>query len=535
MSSSIKLTNSSGKIVTITNPDTTSADVAVDLLNNAYTIATVDDFGTVPVGYTTVIVKDTDRGGVFNRIASTTANGGTIFDGTTGYSWERQYSGAVNVKWFGAKGDFNTSTEYGTNDTNAIQNAIDYAASNSKNVFISKGNYKITSSLVISSGVHIEGEGVWASVLVNRCTNEPTIFIGGSETVWSGYQTTVYNIQFLGDGGDGSQNHGVYVRATLVAIDNCRFYKHSGSGIFGKFAQYNKYTNNGFANNSRYGIEIYTDDYNSYLSGDLEISGNYENISNTLGGMYLEVSNSKIVKNTHTDLPTCLEVFGYGNTIDSNTFEATGTTTSTMLKITNYILSNTVTKNTFMGSSTNITPMNVVSGKCVVKNNIFNCSPTGTIAYITNTADNFNVSIEDNKFTDKTRKAITYAGLDKTIYSNRVDSIKSRTGAGPFFVTEPSVIKLPLKGIWELSVTTGGNNYDYINNRASRVFIVFYLNNQYTFDHVTGQKLTGNATNLDITSVDINGNVGIIAGNNINAPISFFVTARMIGASESYS
>lgn len=46
----------------------------------------------------TVIVKDINRGGIFiyDATQSDVNNGGTIFDG-----WVRQYSGAVNVKWFG--------------------------------------------------------------------------------------------------------------------------------------------------------------------------------------------------------------------------------------------------------------------------------------------------------------------------------------------------------------------------------------------------------------------------------------------------
>ena len=101
MSSNIKLKNANNNTLTLVNPDTVTVDSTINVLDNAYTIATVNDFSTVPSGITTVIVKDKDRGGVFNRITSTTANGGTIFSGT-GYSWERQYSGAVNVKWFGA-------------------------------------------------------------------------------------------------------------------------------------------------------------------------------------------------------------------------------------------------------------------------------------------------------------------------------------------------------------------------------------------------------------------------------------------------
>lgn len=135
-------------VVVVHDGSTAGGKAMVKEADTAYTIATVDDFGTVPVGYTTVIVKDTDRGGVFNRIASTTANGGTIFDGTTGYSWERQYSGAVNVKWFGAKGDGVTD------DTVAIQDAIDYLATinsyeKAKGLFFQGGTYVIASTLSV--------------------------------------------------------------------------------------------------------------------------------------------------------------------------------------------------------------------------------------------------------------------------------------------------------------------------------------------------------------------------------------------------
>lgn len=223
MSSSIKLTNSSGKIVTITNPDTTSADVAVDLLNNAYTIATVDDFGTVPVGYTTVIVKDTDRGGIFNRIASTTANGGTIFAGSSGY-WIRQYSGAVNVKWFGAKGDGVTD------DTAAVQQAITLYS----NIYISNGTY-LVNAISIPDNRYIYGN---KNAIIKSLNSDTymcfTINSGNKDNFIS--NISIENITFEGlstTAGFSEFKHLIRINGGKnITIKNCRFLSFSGDAIY---------------------------------------------------------------------------------------------------------------------------------------------------------------------------------------------------------------------------------------------------------------------------------------------------------------
>ena len=78
----------------------------------------------------------------------------------------------VNVKDYGATGDYDEDAGIGTDDTAALQAAInDVAAHTSNNgynkgaVFIPYGAYKITGALNVPFGVSIFGEGGTASVL----------------------------------------------------------------------------------------------------------------------------------------------------------------------------------------------------------------------------------------------------------------------------------------------------------------------------------------------------------------------------------
>ena len=96
--------------------------------NTAYSVEIIEDLITVPSGFNTVIVKDINRGGIFvskteaaidpNTGSVYAVNGGTVFAKLGGGFWVRQFSGAINVKWFGVKGDGITD------DTLFIQNAL---------------------------------------------------------------------------------------------------------------------------------------------------------------------------------------------------------------------------------------------------------------------------------------------------------------------------------------------------------------------------------------------------------------------------
>lgn len=78
---------------------------------------------------------------VWDEYSTETDNGGTIIKCTTVTTgrYKLKYSGAVNVKWFGAKGDGVTD------DTVAIQAALDF----NQIITLPKGKYRITSSLLV--------------------------------------------------------------------------------------------------------------------------------------------------------------------------------------------------------------------------------------------------------------------------------------------------------------------------------------------------------------------------------------------------
>jgi len=101
---------------------------------------------------TTAIVKDSNRGGVFNYDGAQSGvnNGGTIFNG-----WVRQYEGAVNVKWFGAVGDGVVD------DTTAIQTAMDAASA----VFFPVGTYITSAALDYNNNQIIQGAGKELSII----------------------------------------------------------------------------------------------------------------------------------------------------------------------------------------------------------------------------------------------------------------------------------------------------------------------------------------------------------------------------------
>lgn len=124
-------------------------------LSTTYVVDGIADLEFYDGQNTTVIVKDSIRGGLFNYVATGTVDNGIVFNAIgkgAGY-WKRQYtqSDGINVLWFGAIPDDST-------DNKAVfQTAVNTAiASSNPTLYIPKTAlpYKMTS---VTSGVEING------------------------------------------------------------------------------------------------------------------------------------------------------------------------------------------------------------------------------------------------------------------------------------------------------------------------------------------------------------------------------------------
>ena len=80
-------------------------------------------------------------------------NGGTIIEatGVADGRWIRNCSGSVNVKWFGAVGDYSDATQTGTNDSPSVEAAILFIENTEKNtLFFPDGYYYLETMVDIS-------------------------------------------------------------------------------------------------------------------------------------------------------------------------------------------------------------------------------------------------------------------------------------------------------------------------------------------------------------------------------------------------
>jgi hypothetical protein len=97
---------------------------------------------------------------------------GTIIvpTGSTSGRWVRIYSGPIDVRWFGARGQ---GTD--VDDAPAINKAISVAGASRAAVFIPRGIYRLDAALNMSAFVRLHGEGEAATFLEKAGTSAETI------------------------------------------------------------------------------------------------------------------------------------------------------------------------------------------------------------------------------------------------------------------------------------------------------------------------------------------------------------------------
>ena len=160
------------------------------LSNVSEIVDAIDDLKVLNGGNTVEVLgyytKGDGGGGLFYWDSTSTEadNGGTIIQATgiTTGRWKRVFSGAVNVKWFGAKGDGITD------DRSYFQNALSYLRStNGGTINITNGKYLLNSAtnptdnimLIFSSNITIEMDNDSELIVGSFCNDQRfTLFYG---------------------------------------------------------------------------------------------------------------------------------------------------------------------------------------------------------------------------------------------------------------------------------------------------------------------------------------------------------------------
>ena len=183
------------------------------------TVNNIDELLEVsPSNGDTVIVKDLNRGGTFIYDATKSAvnNGGTVFNG-----WVRKYSGAINVKWFGAVGDGITD------DTVTLQSALDVRG----NIVMGDNTYLVSDTIKLSSDTTLISNGKLLASEVFPDTKDVLkmkIFSGGVDD-YVNTNISVIGLTIEGNNVSTSTSSGSLVsivNAEGIIFENCTFTKH---------------------------------------------------------------------------------------------------------------------------------------------------------------------------------------------------------------------------------------------------------------------------------------------------------------------
>ena len=352
----IKLKNTANTEFSISHNGTRGAK-AVTSDQIVVAVETINDFPANPETGDTVIVKDNNRGGTFIYDATQSAvnNSGTIFNG-----WVRQYSGAINVKWFGAVGGIAVAQD------TAIQNAINYCSVTKKSLLIPDGEFYFY-NLIPKSNVTIYGSGD-SSVLVQM---QPTteIFTGIVFKPQAGEIVENFTMKFLKIDGNRlsspaiSYNNSIFFQlyngqANNISFSFVNFINNQSNAIM--FASYGilgiakriKVTNckmNGkdIGNGYNSGGDLIRLESVNYADGnygqirftDIEITNNYAEEIRTLGDIKRGCSNFIVSNNITKNMYDCHHSVdgSFNGQVVNNSCEVTSSFSGSGSTFTNFI------------------------------------------------------------------------------------------------------------------------------------------------------------------------------------------------------
>lgn len=200
---------------------------AQDVLDEAKPIANYTALRAYTGRATGVRITQAGLAGFFQRDSSDTTsadNGGTIIVDASDRRWKRLFDASVNVKWFGAKGDAVTD------DTAALQAALDSLPSVGGEVRVPAGQYRITAGLVANKRVRLVGAGY--SYLLS--SPSPCVIIKASTVTGPGLMlpapaSTVENLSFLGE--VGNTGDGILIRSSRCTLRDVSVFQMGQDGI----------------------------------------------------------------------------------------------------------------------------------------------------------------------------------------------------------------------------------------------------------------------------------------------------------------
>ena len=177
-------------------------------------------------------------GGEFywNATSAEMANNGTIFGTGTG-RWKRLYNEPVNVKWFGAKGNWNGTL--GDDDAPHFQDAFSFvAATHTATLYVPAGMYLFNSAVTLPSFLTLIGDSNGAAGLF------PTLLVANNATaVFTAAAIQSVAIKSIGFTAIGTAKGIAYAYkqsnlanySARCLFDNCNIWSDMAGGFYGNF------------------------------------------------------------------------------------------------------------------------------------------------------------------------------------------------------------------------------------------------------------------------------------------------------------